>query len=101
MDVVADVLPFLREDALVRGFQSNPFESAVFTIPVTMRGPAEAELRQAAQKAGIRIHQFVHEPLAALYGYLRASAVSNFRQELANLDLLWFLFLTGVAARST
>ena len=84
VDVVADVLRFLREDALVRGFQSNPFESAVITIPVTMRGPARAELRQAAQKAGIRIHQFVHEPLAALYGYLRAR--SNFRQELANLD---------------
>ncbi len=84
VDVVADVLRFLRKDALSRGFQGNPFESAVITIPVTMRGPARAELRQAAQKAGIRIHQFVHEPLAALYGYLRAKP--DFRQELANLD---------------
>lgn len=84
VDVVADVLRFLRTDALNRGFRSNPFESAVITIPVTMRGPARAELRQAAQKAGIRIHQFVHEPLAALYGYLRAKP--DFRQELANLE---------------
>jgi molecular chaperone DnaK (HSP70) len=84
VDVVADVLRFLRQDALMRGFKGNSFESAVITIPVTMRGPARAELRQAAQKAGIRIHQFVHEPLAALYGYLRTR--SNFRQELANLD---------------
>ena len=84
VDVVADVLRFLRRDALDRGFQGNPFESAVITIPVTMHGPARAELRQAARKAGIRIHQFVHEPLAALYGYLRAK--KDFRQELANLD---------------
>jgi molecular chaperone DnaK (HSP70) len=84
VDVVADVLRFLRKDAQSRGFQGNSFDSAVITIPVTMRGPARAELRQAAQQAGIRIHQFVHEPLAALYGYLRAKP--NFRQELANLD---------------
>ena len=54
VDVVADVLRFLRQDALRRGFEGNPFESAVITIPVTMRGPARAELRQAAQKAGHR-----------------------------------------------
>lgn len=84
VDVVADVLRFLRQDALSRGFKGNSFESAVITIPVTMRGPARADLRQAAQKAGIRIHQFVHEPLAALYGYLRARP--NYRQELAELE---------------
>ena len=67
VDVVADVLRFLRKDAISRGFQGNAFESAVITIPVTMRGPARADLRQAAQQSGIRIHQFVHEPLAALY----------------------------------
>lgn len=84
VDVVAAVLQHLRKDALDRKYGDNPFASAVITIPVSMRGPARAELRQAAQKAGIQIHQFVHEPLAALYGYLRAKP--NFRQELANLD---------------
>jgi molecular chaperone DnaK len=84
VDVVADVFRYLRQDALKRKFQGNLFESAVVTIPVTMRGPARAELRQAAQKAGIRIHQFIHEPLAALYGYLRSKP--DFRQELANLE---------------
>ena len=68
VDVVADILQFLRQDALNRKLPGVQFDSAVITIPVTMRGPARAELRQAAQKAGIRIHQFVHEPLAALYG---------------------------------
>jgi molecular chaperone DnaK len=84
IDVVADLLRFVRQDALARAFKGNTFDSAVITIPVTMRGPARAELRQAAQKAGIRIHQFVHEPLAALYGYLRAKP--NFKQELASLE---------------
>ena len=84
IDVVADVLRFIRQDALRRGFEGNTFESAVITIPVTMRGLARAELRQAAKKAGIGIHQFVHEPLAALYGYLRAQPY--FRREIANLE---------------
>jgi molecular chaperone DnaK (HSP70) len=84
IDVVSDVLRFLRQDALSRGFKGNPFDNAVITIPVTMRGTARADLRQAAQKAGVRIHQFVHEPLAALYGYLRSKP--NFKQELANLE---------------
>jgi molecular chaperone DnaK (HSP70) len=84
VDVVADVLSFIRKEALGRGFIGNAFEVAVITIPVNMRGQARAELRQAAQKAGIRIHQFVHEPLAALYGYLRSKP--DFRQELANLE---------------
>lgn len=84
VDVVADVLRYLRQDALNRGFQGNRFDSAVITIPVTMDGRARAQLRQAAQKAGIHIHQFIHEPLAALYGYLRSKA--DFRQELANLE---------------
>jgi molecular chaperone DnaK (HSP70) len=84
VDVVADVLRFLRQDALRRGFEGNAFESAVITIPVTMRGLARAELRQAAKKAGVGIHQFVHEPLAALYGYLRTQP--DFHREIANLE---------------
>jgi molecular chaperone DnaK len=83
LDVVADVIRFLREDARARGGR-NLFNSAVVTIPVGMRGPARAELRQAAAKAGVHIHQFIHEPLAALYGYLRAQA--NFRALMASLE---------------
>lgn len=83
-DVVADLLHHLRTDALGRKYGDNPFERAVVTIPVTMRGQARAELRQAALKAGIRVHQFVHEPLAALYGHLRSR--QDFRQELASLE---------------
>ena len=84
VDVVADVFRFLRDDAVGRGYSSNAFESAVVTIPVNMPGSARAELRQAAAKAGIHIHQFVHEPLAALYGYLRSQA--DFARRIAALE---------------
>lgn len=83
LDVVADLLMFIREDALSRQFE-NEFASAVITIPVSMNGTARSELRQAALKAGIKIHQFVHEPLAALYGYLRAQ--QDFENILADID---------------
>lgn len=83
-DVVSDVLLHLRQDALGRGYGDNPFSCGVVTIPVTMGGLARAELRQAAQQAGMRIHQFIHEPLAALYGHLRSRL--NFQQEIANLE---------------
>ena len=82
-DIVADVIKYLRDDALQRGSR-NLFEAAVVTIPVGMPGPARAELRQAAAKAGIRVHQFVHEPLAALYGYLRSQP--NFGRTIASLE---------------
>ncbi|RIK30035.1 MAG: hypothetical protein DCC55_37590, partial [Chloroflexi bacterium] len=83
-DVVGDVLKHLRKHAKSSGHEDNEFASAVITIPIHMSGPARAELREAALKAGIHIHQFVHEPLAALYGYLRPRP--DFRQELARLE---------------
>lgn len=48
-------------------------DRVVATIPVNMEGHRRALLRQAFRQAGMSIVQFVHEPLAALYGYLRAS----------------------------
>ena len=71
-DVVADVLRFIRKDALDRKLKGEIFDRAVVTIPVGMSGRARRELRDAALKSGIHIVQFVHEPLAALYGYIRS-----------------------------
>ena len=67
-DPVAAILSYLRGQARD---QEHDFESAVVTIPVAMDGRGRRDLRDAAAKAGIGILQFVHEPLAALYGYLR------------------------------
>ncbi len=81
-EVVARVLEFVRQHAEVSGWV--PLERVVMSIPVTMRGAARRQLRDAALRAGIRIEQFVHEPLAALYGYLRAQ--DDFRRLLAELE---------------
>lgn len=59
------------------------FRDAVMTIPVDLDGRGRRELREAARDAGLRVHQFVHEPLAALYGYLRQSG--DFRRAVADL----------------
>ena len=48
-------------------------DRVVATIPVNMEGRRRALLRQAFRQAGMSVVQFVHEPLAALYGYLRSS----------------------------
>jgi molecular chaperone DnaK len=83
INVVADLLRYIKNDALERKFQGVSFDRAVITIPVKMTGRARLELREAARDAGISIHQFIHEPLAALYGYLRGGDIGV---QIANLE---------------
>lgn len=83
-EVVAEILSYLRKDAESKAGTDFAFDRAVMTIPVTMEGPARAELRRAALASGIQIYQFVHEPLAALYGYLRQQI--DFQQQCARLE---------------
>lgn len=52
--------------------QDMKMDRVVATIPVNMDGRRRALLRQAFRQAGMSVVQFVHEPLAALYGYLRS-----------------------------
>src|SRR3990170_6871451 len=83
-DIVGHILEFIREDALSRRFPNRSFTRAVMTVPVPMQGGARSELREAALKAGFQIHQFVHEPLAALYGFLRGRP--DFNREITRLE---------------
>ncbi len=73
VDIVRDVVEYVRRYAqsskAARGLSTD---RAVVTIPVNMEGRRRALLRDAFRLAGMGIVQFVHEPLAALYGYLRA-----------------------------
>lgn len=74
LQMVEQVLSYVRQHAL----QSNTvrdlkMDRVVATIPVNMEGHRRALLRQAFRQAGMGVVQFVHEPLAALYGYLRTS----------------------------
>ena len=73
VDIVRDVVGFVRSEAMrTRTVKNLKADQAVVTIPVNMDGRRRSLLRDAFRSAGISIVQFVHEPLAALYGYLRS-----------------------------
>ena len=82
-DIVAEIFKYLRRDARSRRLAGRDFDRAVLTIPIHLTGQGRRELREAASAAGIRVDQFVHEPFAALYGYLRSEP--DFRRQLAAL----------------
>ena len=83
-DIVANVLKHLRDAAAQRKDQSYDISRVVMTIPVDFAGPQRRVLRSAARKAGIGVVQFVHEPAAALYAYIRAK--QDFVRGLAQLE---------------
>jgi molecular chaperone DnaK (HSP70) len=75
IDIVHDVVSHVKSEAL-RSPRASALEGvtqAVVTIPVNMTGPRRAALRDAFRRSDIGITQFVHEPLAALYGYFRSA----------------------------
>lgn len=85
IDIVADVIRYVRSETR-RSRQRQvlgELDRAVVTIPVNMNGPRRAALREAFAQAGISVVQFVHEPLAALYGHLRG--VSDPESEMRRL----------------
>jgi molecular chaperone DnaK len=70
VDIVYDVVNHVKSEAL-RSRRAKVLEgvtSAVVTIPLIMNGRQRAALRDAFRRADVGIVQFVHEPLAALYG---------------------------------
>lgn len=82
--VVADLLRHVRDHAVAELGGGTEIGQVVATIPITMDGRGRSDYRRAAQMVGIDIYQFVHEPLAALYGFLRREA--NYRRRMAELD---------------
>lgn len=86
-DIVAEIVSYVRKMALHSPAGKSlgaKFDKAVVTIPVNMNGQRRKELREAFRMAGIAITQFVHEPLAALYGHLRTSP--DFEESLRELN---------------
>lgn len=70
--IVEHVLEHVRDFALNSGYAKDiSLDHVVATIPVNMDGRRRAMLRQAFSDAGMSVVKFVHEPLAALYGFLR------------------------------
>lgn len=82
-EVVRDVVKHVCTDAK-RQMPENMFATAVVTIPVDMNGARRRELREACRMAGVSVMQFVHEPLAALYGHLRNK--ENYAEETRRLN---------------
>ena len=70
VEIVSDVVRHVLDEARGSG-RLGDVDGAVVTIPVDMEGYRRRALRDAFRLAGLRIVQFVHEPLAALYGLFR------------------------------
>ena len=72
--IVEHVLEHVRDFVLQSGYAADvSLDHVVATIPVNMDGRRRAMLRQAFGDAGMNVVKFVHEPLAALYGFLRGA----------------------------
>ena len=85
VDIVADVVRHVMQEART-GARRRDLEGitgAVVTIPVDMVGHRRRALRDAFRLAGLSIVQFVHEPLAALYGHFRGA---DFQEMLRTYD---------------
>lgn len=72
VEVIGDYIRYLVNHAHENDFdQVADLTRAVVTIPVTLDGRGRKTLREALLVAGVYVDSFVHEPLAALYGYFR------------------------------
>ncbi|MEN1640828.1 Hsp70 family protein, partial [Pseudomonas aeruginosa] len=85
--MVADIVRYVTGHA--RDERPGDYSRAVVTIPVDMNGERRRDLREAFRLAGVTIDQFVHEPLAALYGHLRD--LPDFASEIRRLDRQYML----------
>jgi molecular chaperone DnaK len=75
--VASEIFQFLRQQA--RSAHGEDIGQAVVTVPVTFDGRARADVRAAAQSAGIHVQSFIHEPFAALVGYLARESGHDLR----------------------
>jgi len=85
--VASEIFRFLKEDAAQR-YQNFPtIEEAVVTIPLYFNGRQRGAIRKAADMAGITIKTFIHEPFAAVVGYLLADSSNwnNLRHRRENI----------------
>jgi len=75
VQVVTHVLAHVRSFVLgTPAAKGIALDRVVATIPVNMDGRRRALLRSAFRDAGMEVVQFVHEPLAALYGFFRSAS---------------------------
>lgn len=78
--VASEIFRFLKEDVKHRYENYPDITEAVVTVPLYFNGRQRRAIRKAAESAGITIKTFIHEPFAAVVGYLCAD--SNHREAL-------------------
>ena len=72
--VASEIFRFLKEDAIARYGNFPVIEEAVVTVPLYFNGRQRSAIRKAAEIAEINIKTFIHEPFAAVVGYLLADS---------------------------
>ncbi len=65
-------------------FPTSPLTALSSLFLFGCKGERGANFSPAVLKANLHVHQFVHEPLAALYGHLRGRP--DFQQQIAQLE---------------
>jgi molecular chaperone DnaK len=85
-EAVTEVLRHLKRDAAEARGRAEGYDlsRAVMTIPIDFGGRERRALRAAAKRADIGVIQFVHEPVAALYAYLKSR--EDLERELFRLE---------------
>ncbi|WP_019503194.1 Hsp70 family protein [Pleurocapsa sp. PCC 7319] len=85
--VASEIFSFLKEDA-VRGYPDYPeIKEAVITIPLYFNGQQRKAIRKAADNANIFVKSFIHEPFAAVIGYLfsNSNSIENLKTVKENI----------------
>lgn len=70
--IAAQILQHLKDVAINEYMADKAgidLRCAVFTVPINFSGKARRDLREAANKAGMEVTTFIHEPFAAIVGY--------------------------------
>jgi len=81
--IAGEIFSFLKEDAQNRYPVYPKINEAVVTIPLYFHGQQRKAIRKAAEEAGIFVKNFIHEPFAAVIGYLFSD--SNSLDQLKNI----------------
>ncbi len=68
--VASEIFQFLKKDAQSRYGNFPVLQEAVITVPLYFTGKQRRAIRKAAELAGINVKTFIHEPFAAVVGYL-------------------------------
>lgn len=70
--VASEIFHFLKENTKAEYKNFPDIADAVVTVPLYFNGRQRRAIRKAAERAGIRVKTFIHEPFAAAIGHLFA-----------------------------